>query len=58
MNDVADFWIVHPFNGIFCLMLGFFALLLVLSALALRTNMSPLKSAPLCSTTGFICCPC
>ena len=36
MSTVSDFWIVHPFNGIFCLMLGFFALLLTLAALALR----------------------
>ena len=43
MNDVADFWIVHPFNGIFCLMLGFFALLLVLSALALRRKSATVR---------------
>ena len=36
MNGAPDFWVVHPFNGIFCLMLCFFALLLALSALALR----------------------
>lgn len=36
MRTSADFWVVHPFNAIFNLMLVLFALLLVLASLLLR----------------------
>ena len=47
MNTASDFWIVHPFNTVFCLMLLFFVLLLTVGALALRGRPEKLRQGVL-----------
>ena len=47
MQTNPDFWIVHPFNRIFTLLLIFFLLLLTLSALALRRKSEKVRQTVL-----------
>ena len=47
MNTASDFWIVHPFSTVFCLMLLFFVLLLTVGALALRGRPEKLRQGVL-----------
>ena len=51
MNTASDFWIVHPFSTVFCLMLLFFVLLLTVGALALRGRPEKLRQ-------GVLICAC
>ncbi len=47
MNMSSDFWIVRPFNAVFCLAFGLFLLLLVLVSLILKGKPEKTKQAVL-----------
>ncbi len=47
MSSQSDFWIIHPFNTIFCICLGVFLLLLIAASLLLRGKSEKTKQTVL-----------